>query len=511
MTDSTGITNPVALDDLLEDDVPVDVDHEATPRQRRSPRQWQARAGKKAARWWYRRLRSRRMKRRLARLMWDAPTTMPTFTSTRQAAALDPLLTNTRVPTFGHLYGTDLLTHQPLTGSVQALYDAGFITAPMVAIIGGIGTWKSSTVKSFYGDRALATGTRVAVFDRKIQREGEALGGEYTRLARVFADDAQVVALHRDRAIGTRINILDPAISPETSETGVGQDELLRMVAVAAMGRELTPEEGYALAAAHRAAIVEAQAQGRVAILPDVIRALYVPHEPSIPGPRTDAKPVLSERGVVDEARVTEWGLPVALGFERFMKGDLSGIIDGETAGPDGQSVDLMAQLLVIDTSALPEGSEALALMMAIISTYLMSRWAKVPGFKYLVLEEAYSADNLGAVPKIIRALVKRSRGVGAAVIAVFHHISDVTPGSALYSLIKEAGIIHIFQQDKSEDAAEAVAMFDLPADMVDTIQTLAPGMNVWKRGRLPATIARAFRTPLEAWITDTDEAMRRS
>ncbi len=472
---------------------------------------WGGRTRKRMSRWWYRRLRTRSARRFLSFAGWDCARSVTTFTSSNQAAPLDPLLTATRPASYGDLAGTDLLTFQPLSGSIQYLYGAGVLTAPMGVIIGAIGVRKSSLAKTLYGIRpATRTGTRLAVFDRKAQRDaGDMLAGEYGRLAAVVPH-AEVLTVHRDRSKGTRLNLLDPLIAPITSEAQLGQDELLRMVATAALERPMTAEEGFALQAAHHAGLADAATAGRVAILSDVVARLYAPDLSAVPGPRDNTgQPILTGRGIVSIERVTEWGLPVALAFERFLQGDLSGIIDGPTAGPDGHPLNLDAPMLVIDTSALAEGSTALALMMAIISTYLMARWSRLPGFKQLILEEAYAADDLAMVGEVLRALVKRSRGVGAAIIAVMHHLSDLKEGSPLHSLIKEAGVVHIFQQDKYEDAKAAATMFDLPDDMIPTIQTLPAGVHVWKRGRLDPTLAVAFRSPLEAWITDTDTAMR--
>lgn len=457
----------------------------------------------------YRHLRSRTAHRWIRQFGWDRPLVEPTFSSTHQAVPLNPFVVHTHPAWLGPIFGRDVVTGAVLSGSPQRLYERGLITAPIILILGAIGTRKSTTSKTLYGLRALATGTRVAVFDRKIQREGETLSGEYHRLAKVVPD-SQVVVLDRNRSVGTRINILDPTISATTTEALVGQDELLRMVATSAMGRLLTPEEAYALSAAHRAAITTAASADRDPVLADVIKALYTPDEAAVPGPSVSGEKSLTVAGVVDRNRVTEWGLSVGLALERFIEGDLSGLIDGPTEGPNGEPVELLAPLLVIDTSALTEGSEALDLMMAIVSTYLMARWSKVRGFKILTLEEAYSADQLGSVSKVIRALVKRSRGVGAAVMAVVHHLSDVPTESPLYSLIKESGIAHIFAQDKTEDAEQVIRQFNLPEEIAEVIQTLPPGRHVWWRGaRLPAVFAEGFRTTLEAWVTDTDEAMK--
>lgn len=475
---------------------------------------FRARTHKRLSRWCYRQLRRRGVRRAVQWLGWDRPVVSTTLTSTIQAAAIDPLLTCTRMPDFGELYGRDLLTCQPIAGSVQELYDKKVISAPVVAIVGALGTTKSTTTKIQYVLRPLMNGTRVAVFDRKQQRDksgpldGDALQGEYSRAAQVIPG-SEVLRLNRDRRFGTQINVLDPAISSTTTDAAVGQDELLRMVAESALERRLSPDEGYALAAAHRAALKRAQEEGRIAILSDVVDRLYAPDLSAIPGPRDlEDRPLLDDRGIVDVARVTEWGLGVALAFERFLQGDLSGIINGQTAGPDGRPINLEAPFLVVDTSALAEGSAGLGLVTAIMSTYLMARWASLPGFKHLILEEAYTHDGLDNVPTILRALTKRCRGVGAAVVSVYHHISDIPENSDMRALLQEADVVHIFRQDKRADAEAVVRMFGLPEDWTSQVQTLPFGTNVWKRGNLVPTLAQAFRSPLEVWVTYTDSAM---
>ncbi|MDO5287112.1 MAG: hypothetical protein Q4G45_09895, partial [Actinomycetia bacterium] len=291
----------------------------------------------------------------------------------------------------------------------------------------------------------------------------------------------------------------------------VGQDELLVLVATEAKGADLSPQERWALAAAHRAAISRARAAGRVAVLGDVVDALYAPDPDSVPGPRDPAAgaPVLDHTGLVDTTEVTRWGLTLALALERLIQGDLSGILDGPTEGPDGQPLDLDAPLLVIDTSALPESSAALGLVMAVMTTFLMSRWVTVPGYKHVVVEEGYSADGLGAVPSMFRTLAKRSRGVGVSIWSVFHHVSDVAPGSPLTALIRETELAFIFRQSKPEDAQMIVDLLGLPEPVTDLLMQLGRGQYLLHRGRrLPPTLVAQFWTPLEQRITDTDTAM---
>jgi len=112
-------------------------------------------------------------------------------------------------------------------------------------------------------------------------------------------------------------------------------------------------------------------------------------------------RPELAESGWVDTRRVFEWGLGLALDLERFVRGGLSGLIDGPTS-PD---IDPAAPLLVIDTSDLEEDSPALALVMAVMSTFLSAVWADRAGQRVLILEEGYHAIRLRATPECAPAV----------------------------------------------------------------------------------------------------------
>lgn len=457
-------------------------------------------------------LRSPAARRWMQFLGWHRTVDRAGITSTSQAVALWPALAATRPRIVGPLMGEDRLTHFPVTHSVQGLYRSGAISSTNVVIAGAIGVAKSGLTKTQYVFRAVSCdNNRAVVFDRKKQQDAELLQGEYRRVASVT--NAESVIVSRDPRSGTRINILDPMIAMTTGEGGgtVGQDYLLTMVAETAKGASLSVEERYALSKAHTEATTRAGAENRQPILSDVVQALYSPQPSAIPGPRNEAgMAVLDERGVVGVDRLTEWGLTLALALERYLTdGDLSGLLDGESRGPDGKPPRLDARLVVIDTSALPEGSTALSLMMAIFATYLTNRWATTSGFKTLILEEAYSATNLTAVPLVLRELVKRARGVGASVVSVFHHLSDIPLDSPMRSIIQEAQVAHIFGQDQPDDARDLVKTFNLPDDLVETVQSLPKGVHIYVRGKLPTTIVQGFRTPLEVWFTDTDEMMR--
>lgn len=420
------------------------------------------------------------------------------FTSTRQAGALNPAIVSTHPPLAGPITGIDMDTGQPVSTDPHELYDQKRITSPNVVVLGDISSGKSSLVKTEYCVRPVALGRQVAVFDRKDQ-QGH---GEYRRAAELCG----VPVIRFARTGGTTINLLDPRISAtsldDEGDERVGQDRLLLMVAEHAHGR-LSSTEHYVLRVAHRAALDRARTEGRAATLHDVVDALYDPAPSAIP------RPHLQSEGIVTRARVVEWGLELAMDLERFIDGDLSGLIDRETS----RDLDLDAPLLVFDTSALPEESPALALVMALVSSFLTAVWAHRPGRRIIVLEEGYHTTRLQSpgstsVATILRSLAKRGRGIGLSFVTVLHHISDVPKDSDAMSLVREADVIHIYQQSRANDAEEAVTQFRLPPALFDTLGALDKGCHILKIGKEAPRRVRHIRTRLEVWMTDTDEAM---
>lgn len=468
----------------------------------RARRPLPARIGSWWRRGWYRTGRGAGMRRLVRLLGWQHPAAGGTFGSSRQMAALSPLLAASDPPVNGHPLGVDLLTNQAVRESVRGLYRAGFVNSPNECVIGAVGTAKSTYVKLSLL-RSITVGGRGVVFDRKRQQTTPAdgassgTGGEYAKLSAAVGGSR--IGFHQDRRYGTRINILDPSISKVTGageDSMLGQDRLLIMVAEAALGAVLTPQQRWALLQAHTTATRTATSEGRVPVLADVLHALQHPGETDLAG--------------VDTARVREWGLDVVLALSRYTDGgDLSGLIDGPTAGPGGAPVDLDAPLLVFDTSALEYGSTALGVIMAVTVAFLMSAWINVPGAKSVVIEETYSADGIGVIPAMFRDLAKRSRGVGASMISVFHHLSDVPPDSPLRSLITESEVVCVFRQDKSEDADQVMRLLSFDDSIRELVMTLPRGVHIRKRGaKLPVLVVEATRTSLERDLTFTDDAL---
>jgi len=420
------------------------------------------------------------------------------FTSTRQAGALNPAIVSTHAALAGPITGIDVDTGQPVSTDPHELYQQGRISSPNVVILGDISSGKSSLSKTQYVVRAVATGRQVAVFDRKDQKGR----GEYQRAAELCG----VPVVRFSRIGGTTINLLDPRISRSSvdaeEDSRVGQDRLLLMVAEHAHG-PLTSEEHFTLRAAHATALERAENDGRIATIHDVVDALYNPGRHAIP------RPHLEEEGIVTRERAIEWGLSLAMDLSRFIDGDLSGLLDRETSA----DLDLEAPLLVFDTSALAEESPALALVMALVSTYLTAVWSKRPGQRLIVLEEGYHTTRLQSrgsmsVATILRSLAKRGRGIGLSFVTVIHHVSDVPHNSDAMSLVREADVIHVYRQSRSDDAKQVIELFRLPASVFDMLGSLAKGVHLVRIGTEPPRKVLHIRTRLEEWLTDTDEAM---
>lgn len=446
--------------------------------------------------WGYRLLRWDRIRRLVAIGRWDQVAQEPVMMASNQAPALSPLLADAPQEVRDYPVGVDLMTHHVVAESPHGLYRAHQVTSPNVVVLGDLGAGKTTLVKTEMS-RLIAAGGRGVVFDRKRQlRETGHLGGEYDRLAEAVGGTR--IVFDQTPSRGTHINVLDPVIATTTGgdETSqLGQDRLLAMVTEAALGQPLTVAQSRALTLAHRAALRRAQGRLQVATLADVVEALRTPPADELVGD--------------DPATVRAAGRPVALALTRYLDGDLAGLIDGPTRGPDGQHLEFTAPLLVFDTSALLLGSTALQIMMAVATAYLMSRWVNVPGRKMVVIEEGYSAEGLGVVPATFRDLAKRSRGVGASVWSVFHHVSDIDPHSPLRSLITEAQIMLVFRQDKPEDIAQVIDLLGFDAGTSGLLADLPRGVHLRRRSaRMPIGVVQLVRSRLDAWISDTDAAM---
>lgn len=415
--------------------------------------------------------------------------------STLQTEAVNPLLVATHPPMAGPPDGIDISTNNVLSLDPHLMYEHKLsgVTTAHVVVFGVVGSGKTSFVTTKEVVRQVAMGRQVAVFDRKkTQEDGKRDQGEYSDAVRYCGG---VTVRFAPGGGGRVMNLLDPNL-------GDKQEELLELAAQYAHG-PMTSEERAALTAARTLALSQAKAEGRIATIHDVIEALFTPSDESVPHPN------LAVEGVVDRVEMLRWGMKLALDLRRFVDGDLAGLIDGDTS----TGIDWDAPLLVFDTSDIPENSAALSLVMMLVTTFLTGVWAAKPRQRVLVLEEGYHTTNLAGsggvtVPGLLKSLVKRGRGIGLSFVMVIHHVSDIPADSDAISLVQEAGLIHVYRQNKQEDINDIVNTYGLPPEVSGMLKTLPQGVQIVLAGTDAPRLMRHLRSKLEEEITDTDSAL---
>ena len=440
--------------------------------------------------------------------------TAPVFATSRRTECLIPQRANDDTTPHGFLVGESITTSKPYSFSLHELYRQDIIQDLDMAVFGDVGTAKTSLVKCL-AMNMLDTGGRVAIFDRKIQTGRGVRGGEYLALA----DDlgGTRVVFDRNPDLGCRINLLDPAFGALTSElaSSVGPDRLLLLAAQVACGRSLEDTDKtfprWALDVAHAAAITRAKAAGRIPELSDVIEALLDPDESALPGPvdPQTGRHRLDERGWVSLKDVFDWGLPVAMGLERYLSGSLSGLIDGQTRDAKNRPLDLSNNLIVFDTSALPEDSDEFGLMTLLAASWLQAKWVLTPGDKMLVWEEAYSTDQLAEIGKLRRSFAKRGRGTNTAVVDVFHHPAEALEGDQSSAVAKEASVIWVARQEHPADLDACIRLLGLPERAAGMLSVQPVGTWIVKVSGQPIEQVRHLRTQRQIFLTDSDMAVR--
>lgn len=397
--------------------------------------------------------------------------------------------------------GDGVVCHDPFTS-----YGSD-IKSPNTATIGEVGSGKSSLEKTWNVLRPLILGRRVVILDKKSQKDatGKESGvGEYTALARRLGVEP-IRFVIGGGAGSTRINLLDPAITAATDDSstpaGVGRSDqrpatqsmLLRSVVEEVLGRGLDAYEGKALRVAHQRAILTAKAEDRVAVIGDVIEAMFNPEE-------EDAE---SFHGTAEDLR--GWGRAPAFELERMVDDDLAGLIDG----PTSDNVRLNSGLMVFDLSALPESGPSLSVVMTIINTWLanMLRNQTVQVRTHLVVEEAWHLVR-GSFAKVTQQNAKLSRGLGLSSNFAFHHISDIPVDSPAIAMIKECDTILVYRQSRTDDGEMVERLFDFPRGTAQILPYLDDGVSFCKIGRKKPFVLLHKRSSLEVELTNTDAAM---
>ncbi len=355
------------------------------------------------------------------------------------------------------------------------LYERGVLTSPNMLVAGQIGRGKSAFVKAWLW-RSSVFGRRGVVLDPK---------GEYAPLAHAFG--VEPIRLHPRGTL--RLNPLDERVAHED------QERLLQAITSASLCRSLHPQEKTALSIALRDARA---ASGGVATLPSVVESLLHPTGDA-------AKTVAAEA-----AAVLEWGREVAFELRRLVAGDLQGMFDG----PTSSHIDLSAQLVVLDLSAV-YSSDALGILMACAAAWLTGVLAAQSTTKTIfVLDEAWAILSNLAIARWTQSNFKLARAYGMQNVAVIHRLSDLAAVGAQGSqeervargLLSDAETKVIYGQSQAEidTTKDLLGLTNTEADLLPQLDR---GVALWKVGQRSFLVNHWLGTQERA-IVDTDARM---
>jgi type IV secretory pathway VirB4 component len=381
----------------------------------------------------------------------------------------------------GPVIGADALTGEAFCFDPWALYAAGTLTNPNVALAGVIGSGKSALAKSLVV-RAIAAGRRAYVpGDPK---------GEWS----VVAKQVGGAVLRLGPGLPARLNPLDVDGAADGEGT---RSRVLAAIEESLLGRELSPGERAALDAAVAAA---RSGSGRQPVISDVVAALV---EPDPTGARGD--------GVLLADRVGD-GRDVAHGLRRLVRGDLAGMFDA----PSTVMLDQDAPMVVVDLSALGSDDLAVAVAMTCASSWLEGALAggDTSVGRWIVYDEAWRLLRSAALIRRMQAQWKLSRAHGIANLLVLHRLSDLDAVGAVGSearalaagLLADCSTRIVYRQESDQLTATEGAL-----GLTDTERALLPslprGCGLWKLPRSSHVVHHRLHAE-ELALYDTDAAI---
>ncbi len=397
----------------------------------------------------------------------------------------------------GALVGSDALTGEPFCFDPWALYAAGVLTNPNLALAGVIGSGKSALAKSL-AVRAIASGRRAYVpGDPK---------GEWS----VVAERVGGAVLRLGPGLPARLNPLDGG----TADSAGRRSRVLAALAESLLGRDLAPGERAALDAAVAAvcgAGVSVGGAGLSPVVSDVIASLI---EPDPAQARDD--------GVALRDRVGD-GQDVAHGLRRLVRGELAGMFDA----PSSVTFDPNAPMVVVDLSALGSDDLAVAVAMTCAASWLEAALGTGDhrgtgdardrgGARWIIYDEAWRLLRSPALIRRMQAQWKLSRAHGIANLLVLHRLSDLDAVGAAGSearalaagLLADCSTRVIYRQESDQLTGTASAL-----GLTDTERTLLPalprGCGLWKLPRASYVVHHQLHDPDELDLYDTDASMR--
>jgi type IV secretory pathway VirB4 component len=400
--------------------------------------------------------------------------------TTRHAQAIYPFMAP------GGLGGRGVFVGRDSSGAAfcydpWVLYGEGALDDPNAIVLGKLGQGKSALVKTLLW-RMLLFGRRAFVLDVK---------REYGPLC----DAVGVRPISLVPGGGVRLNPL--ASRPEEH----AQLELLRAVAVTAIGGPLTQIEAAGLREALR--VVRDRNVGADPTLPEIATVLFEPTADMSARLSTTA-----ELLAVDVRRA-------ALAIQDLCEGPLRGMFDG----PTSPGLDLDARLVVLDLHAVKD-SPAVGILMACATAWmsaLLARMAERPGRERLVnvADESWKIVQHTGLGEWFQSNFKLARQFGVMNLVVLHKLADLQAAGDAGSraariaegLIADASTRVVYHQDESQVELTRT-LLGLSGSEAQLISMLSAGQALWRVGPR-SFVVQHYRSRLESSLTDTDTGMR--
>jgi type IV secretory pathway VirB4 component len=360
------------------------------------------------------------------------------------------------------------------------LYSEGLLDDPNAIVLGKLGQGKSALVKTLLW-RMLLFGRRAFVLDIK---------REYGPLCEAVG----VKPISLVPGGGVRLNPL--ASRPEEH----AQLELLRAIAITAIGGPLSQVESGALREALRAVRLSGVTEPT---LPEITAALF--HPVAEMAQRLQTSP---ERLATDARRA-------ALALQDLCEGPLRGMFDGPTT----PGLDLDAKLVVLDLHAVRD-SPAVGILMACASAWmsaLLARMAERPGRERLinVADESWKIVQHTGLGEWFQSNFKLARQFGVMNLVVLHKLADLQAAGDAGSraariaegLIADASTRIVYHQDESQVELTRT-LLGLSDSESQLISMLSAGQALWRVGNR-SFVVQHYRSRMEARLTNTDTGMR--
>ncbi|MBV9311334.1 MAG: hypothetical protein JOZ73_10905 [Solirubrobacterales bacterium] len=361
-----------------------------------------------------------------------------------------------------------------------ALYSDGALDDPNAIVLGKLGQGKSALVKTLLW-RMLLFGRRAFVLDVK---------REYGPLCRA----AGVRPISLVPGGGIRLNPL--ASRPEEH----AQVELLRAVAVTAVGGPLIQIEAAALREALRA--VRDRGTGEPT-LPAIATVLFAPTAEMADTLRTTPGQL-----ALDARRA-------ALALQDLCEGPLRGMFDGPTT----PGLDLDAKLLVLDLHAVRD-SPAVGILMACATAWMSALLARMSGRPRRerlinVADESWKIVQHTGLGEWFQSNFKLARQFGVMNLVVLHKLADLQAvGDAgsraariAEGLVADASTRVVYHQDESQVPLTR-SLLGLSETEAQLLSMLSAGQALWRVGSR-SLVVQHYRSRLEARLTNTDSGMR--